>query len=205
MAAWLNLFLLIGQLNVITFVAGLVAIIIAAINIKDFFWFKRGVSLTIPDSARPKLFTRMRNLVKAGELPSMVFGTAMLAIAANAYELLCTAGFPMVYTRVLTLNNLSTPQYYMYLALYNVVYVIPLFVIVLMFTATLGSRKLTEDEGRILKLLSGTMMLLLGLMLVLAPELLNNITAAAGILVLSLAATAIVSLATRKRSGEDKG
>ena len=36
-----------------------------------------------------------------------MIGTVTLALAANSYELLCTAGFPMVYTWVLTLNALS--------------------------------------------------------------------------------------------------
>src|SRR4030043_88063 len=52
MAAWLNLFLFMGQVQMITKVAGLTAVLIAAINIKDFFLFKKGVSLTIPDNAK---------------------------------------------------------------------------------------------------------------------------------------------------------
>ncbi|MFH1403088.1 MAG: hypothetical protein ABIH11_02335 [Candidatus Altiarchaeota archaeon] len=192
MAAWLNFFLFIGQIKAITLIAGIIALIVALLNIKDFFWFKKGVSLSIPESAKPKLFSRMRDLVKASELPSMVLGTAILAIAANTYELLCTAGFPMVYTRVLTLNNLSTTGYYTYLALYNIVYVMPLFTIVMMFTITLGSRKLKEEEGRILKLLSGFMMLSLGVILVVKPGLLNNVVVAVGVLAFSVCATAVV-------------
>ena len=83
----------------------------------------------------------------------------MLALAANMYELLCTAGFPMVYTRTLTLHGLESSTYYLYLALYNLIYVIPLIIIVGVFTLTLGARKLTVNQGRLLKLLSGLMML----------------------------------------------
>ena len=52
MAAWLNLFLHIGELRAVTTAAGIVALVIAAINIKDYFFFKRGVSLTIPESQK---------------------------------------------------------------------------------------------------------------------------------------------------------
>ena len=192
MAAWLNFFLIVGQLRAITLIAGLISIVISAINIKEYFWFKSGVSLTIPDSAKPKLFERMRNLVKEGRFASMIVSTAILAIAANTYELLCTAGFPMVYTRVLTLNNLTHLEYYAYLAMYNIVYVIPLAAIVLFFTLTLGSRKLKEDEGRTLKLLSGIMMLCLGAILVVIPSMLNNVFVAAGILLFSVITTVAV-------------
>ena len=62
MAAWLNLFILIGGLSIITITAGAIALAVAAINIKDFFFFRKGVSLLIPESAKPRLFEQMRNL-----------------------------------------------------------------------------------------------------------------------------------------------
>jgi thiol-disulfide isomerase/thioredoxin len=191
MAAWLNVFLLMGQVEIITKVAGAIAIIIAAINIKDFFIFRKGISLTIPDSAKPKLFDRMRRLMKSSSMFSIIIGTAILAVAANSYELLCTAGFPMVYTRILTLKNLSGFTYYMYLVFYNLVYVIPLAVIVIIFTVTLGRKFLSEEQGRLLKLLSGTMMLGLGGVLLFQPAILNN----ALISLLLLVAALIISLA----------
>jgi hypothetical protein len=81
----------------------------------------------------------------------------------------------MVFTRILTLNSLPSLSYYLYLVFYNIVYVIPLSLIVIAFTVTLGRKKLTEWQGRVLKLLSGTMMLGLGVVLVLEPSLLNNV------------------------------
>ncbi|MFZ2196519.1 MAG: thioredoxin family protein [Thermodesulfovibrionales bacterium] len=182
MAAWLNLFMVAGQLLIITVAAGIIALTVAVINIKDFFFFSKGVSLSIPEKAKPKLFERMRNLLKATSVSSMLMGTVVLAIAANSYELLCTAGFPMVFTRLLTLQDLTTGQYYLYLAMYNFVYVVPLATIVVIFTVTLGAKKITEWQGRKLKLLSGLMMFFLGLILLIDPALLNNIFVAAAIL-----------------------
>jgi len=193
MAAWLNVFLIAGELRVITTIAGLLALFVAVLNIKDYFWFKEGPSLSIPESAKPGLFKRMREIVAAGNLAPMLASTVLLAIVANSYELLCTAGFPMVYTRALTLAQLETWQYYAWLAAYNVIYVIPLLAIVIIFVRTMGARKLTESEGRILKLVSGFMMLGFGLMLLLAPNLLTN--ALASIVVLLLAVGVAVLLA----------
>lgn len=177
MAAWLNLFLVIGQLAAITIAGGIIALLAGSINVKDFFLYNRGISLSIPESAKPKLFERMRGLLKEQSLPAMIFGTIVLAVTANAYELLCTAGFPMVYTRVLTLHQLTTRQYYQYLALYNIVYVAPLAIIVTVITVTLGAGKLTEWQGRQLKLVSGFMMLSLGAVLIVDPAVLNNVLA----------------------------
>jgi hypothetical protein len=193
MAAWLNVFLIAGELRVITIVAGLLALTVAALNIKDYFWFKEGPSLSIPDAAKPGLFKRMREVVTTGNMGPMLASTVLLAIVANSYELLCTAGFPMVYTRALTLAKLEPWQYYAWLAVYNVIYVLPLLAIVIVFTRTMGARKLSESEGRILKLVSGFMMLGFGLVLLLAPGLLTNPFASILVLVVAVAASVLIA------------
>lgn len=209
MAAWLNLFLVVGSLRWITLTAGLVAIAIALLNIKEYFWFRQGVSLTIPAHAKPKLYQRTRALLKADSLPTLLLGTTVLALAANSYELLCTAGFPMLYTRLLTLHALPTAVYYAYLAAYNGIYVTPLLLIVLFFAIKFGARKLRAEEGRILKLVSGVMMLLLGGLLVSAPELLGQVVVAVGLLLIALAITTLLVVWERRtqrlvQSGESK-
>lgn len=202
MAAWLNLFLIFGHLAWITSIAGLVAVAIALINIKEFFWFKRGVSLTIPESAKPGIFQRMTRLVGESRLWAMVAGTIFLAFTTNLYELLCTSGFPMVYTRVLTLRDLPATAHVGYLILYNLIYVTPLALIVVGFVWTLGARKLTEYEGRALKLLSGVMMLLLGGLLIVAPERLSHASSAIVMLAASIAITALVAVCARGKFNE---
>ncbi len=176
MAAWLNLFLATGGIRIVTLLAGLVALLIGAFNIKDYFLFHKGPSLSIPEKAKPGLYHRVRDLVKSANYLSLLGGTALLAIAANSYELLCTAGFPMVFTRILTLQELPNWQYYGYLALYNIVYVIPLLVIVIIFAVTLGAHQLSEKQGRCLKLISGVMMADMGLVLAFFPAMLQSLT-----------------------------
>lgn len=194
MVAWLNVFLVFGALPAVTLIAGLVAITIALLNVKDYFWFQKGPTLSIPERAKPKLFSRMRVLTASSSFPLILAGTVTLALAANTYELLCTSGFPMVFTRVLTLNELSTLQHYGYLGLYNLVYITPLLIIVGVFVWTLGSRKLSERGGRVLKLMSGLMMLGLGVVLVFAPGWLENPLAAPAVLLVALLATGAILL-----------
>ncbi|MCG6971152.1 MAG: thioredoxin family protein [Gammaproteobacteria bacterium] len=201
MAAWLNMFLLIGQINAITYIAGTVAVIFALINIKDYFWFKQGVSLSIPDSAKSSLFARMRKLVNSQNTTAMVLAAIGLAVFANLYEFLCTAGFPMVFARILTLNDLSSTAYYLYLVFYNVIYIVPLLLIVIVFSLTLGTRKLQERQGRILKLMSGMMMLGLGVILLLEPNWLNNVGVAVLLLTVALLITYFVTLIEGRRPG----
>jgi hypothetical protein len=104
----------------------------------------------------------------------LILATLVLALAANSYELLCTMGLPMVFTRILTLEQLPELHYYVYLALYNLVYVLPLAIIVGIFVWTMGRHKLSESGGRLLKLVSGCMMGALGLVLLADPDRLSQ-------------------------------
>lgn len=197
MAAWLNVFQLLGTLGWTTLAAGLLAMAVGVINIKDFFALARGPSLSIPEAAKPDIYRRARAVLQSDKTWAMLGATVLLAVAANFYELLCTAGFPMVYTRLLTLAEPSTTARYAWLALYNLVYVLPLLMIVLVFVGTLSAHKLSEREGRLLKLLSGTMMLELGILLVLAPAALNSLAVTALLLGVALAVTALAAHLTR--------
>ncbi|MBU5611769.1 glutaredoxin family protein [Geomonas azotofigens] len=208
LAAWLNLFLVAGTLPAVTTAAGILALLIGLVNVKDFFLFRQGVTLGIPEGKKPRLFARMRLLLKAESLPSLLAGTGVLAVAANSYELLCTAGFPMVFTRALTLHRLTAPGYYSYLALYCLVYAVPLAAIVVIFTVTLGGKKLSEWQGRVLKLVSGLMMLGLGGVLLARPALLTDPVVSALLMAATLALAGVLALCFRRAytgGGQDGG
>ena len=197
MAAWLSVFQIFGHLAWVTLAAGALAVFVGVVNVKDFFWFEQGISLSIPVAAKPDIFRRARTILAADRLPTMIAATAFLAIAANFYELLCTAGFPMVFTRLLTLADLPAAGRYTYLAAYNLIYVLPLAAIVVVFARTLGTRKLSEREGRLLKLMSGLMMLGLGVLLLLAPERVSQVGIAFVLMAVAVATTVLVARLTR--------
>ena len=199
MAAWLNVFQWLGEIRLVTWVAGSIAVIMAFINIKDYFQMHKGVSLSLSADQKQDIFRRARGLLQQDSLAPLLTGTVILAVAANSYELLCTAGFPMVYTRILTLHELPSSSYYLYLVLYNLIYIVPLFLIVLLFVVTMGKRKLRESEGRLLKLLSGLMMLGLGMILLLKPELLNHIMIAILLVAGAVGLTGLIAWFGRER------
>ena len=190
----LNAFLITKEhITILTILVGGVALLLGIFNIKDFFFFKKGYSLSIPESKKPAIYRRMRNLVKTAYLPAVIGGAIFLAISVNFYELICSAILPVAYIRVLTLHNLSSLQYYGYIFFYNVVYVIPLFIIVGIFVITLGRRQLTEWHGQILKLLSGIMITGFGILLLFDYKILENVATPILLLIFSLVLTGIIS------------
>lgn len=170
MAAWLTVFMVLGVSQPLRIGLALLALAVGGINVKDFFAMGRGPSLSIPESAKPGFYRRVREVLHADNLAGAMTGIVVLAFLVNLVELLCTAGLPAVYTAVLTAQNLSTVKYYTYLALYISAYMLDDAIMVTIGVATLSQRKLQEKGGRWLKLLSGLVIIVLGLLLLLRPE-----------------------------------
>ncbi|MCA8996841.1 MAG: hypothetical protein KDA80_07645 [Planctomycetaceae bacterium] len=170
MAAWLNVFLFVGLFRPIQITLGLLAIAMGAIHVKDFFAFKQGISLSIPDSAKPGIYSRVHKIVTAESLWGALIGASVLAVFVNVIELLCTAGLPALYSQILTQQNYSAITNYLYLLLYIVAYMFDDSLMVALVVVTMGKHKMQERHGRWLKLVSGLAIITLGLVLLVRPE-----------------------------------
>ena len=174
MTAWLNLFALTGFARWITVGLGVALVAMGLVNLKELLWFKKGVSLMIPEKAKPGLFRRMRAVAQTASLPAALAGIVVLAFVVNLVELGCTLGLPAVFTRILSLRqDVSVAGRYFFLALYNVAYVVPLAIIVVVAAATLHRLTLSERAAKVLKAVSGVLLVSFGVLFVAAPEVLQ--------------------------------
>ena len=169
LAAWLNLFLFAGAARPVQVALGLLAIAAGALHWKDAVVPGRGPSLHIPAAARPRLYARVRRVLQAEDLGGALVAVTVLALFVNFVELLCTAGLPALYTRVLSLQGLPPLAHYGYLALYCAAYVLDHLLVLAVAVATLGGRRLQERHGRWLDAVSGAVLVGLGAVLALRP------------------------------------
>ena len=176
MLGLLNVFRYIGFLGWIRLVVALIAFLFGIVNIKDFFWYKRGISFTIPDKYKPKIFARIRDIMKKDRTGiALVFGTAIMALGITLVELPCTAGFPVVWTNIVAGHNLSTFTFALLFLLYILIYLLDELIVFVTMAVTLRASRMQEKHGRILKLIGGMIMLALGLTLLIKPGLLDDI------------------------------
>ena len=173
MAAWFSIFKLIQLQRSVEIALGTLAVLIGLVNVKDFFWFKKGISLSIPESVKPSIYQRVRKIVTSQYLSAAIAGAVVLAVMVNLVELLCTAGLPALYTKILHSQNLPDWQNYLYLGLYNIAYMLDDSIVLCVVVMTLSHRKLQEREGRWLKFVSGVAILALGLAMLFQPDLLK--------------------------------
>jgi len=156
-----------------------IAGVFGVINIKDFFWFKKGVSLTIPEGSKPGIYQRMRGVLAAADsMPALVSATALLAAGVSFVELACTAGFPVLWTNLVAAQQVTPFVFVLLLALYMLVYQLDELMIFGGAVITMRATKLQERQGRLLKLVGGMVMLSLAAVMLVNPELMNDVRTA---------------------------
>jgi thiol-disulfide isomerase/thioredoxin len=172
MAAWLNLLLFIGFIFWIRVIIGLVALGGGAYNLKEYFSNPAGVCKVTGAEKRQKFFEKLKNIVYRKNFYIALGGIIILAFAVNLVELICSAGLPVVFTQVLALSDLSVWQYYFYMLLYILIFMLDDLIVFFLAMATLQVTGITSKYSRISHLVGGILMLIIGLLLIFKPELL---------------------------------
>lgn len=170
MAAWLNLLLFIGFILWIRIVVGLVALAGGSYNLKEFFTNKEAGCKVTGTEKRQKVFEKLKSITQQKSFYLALGGIIILAFAVNLVELICSAGLPVVFTQILALSYLASWQYYMYMLLYILIFMLDdLFVFIVAMT-TLQMTGITTKYSRISHLIGGILMLVIGLLLIFKPE-----------------------------------
>ncbi len=194
-AGLFTVFTFVGFAPWIRIAVALVAGFMAVVSIKDYFWFKQGLTLTIPDAKKPGIYAGMRRVLDKGDsLPAVIGATAVLAAGVSLVEFGCTAGFPVLWTNLLSAQDATVLTFASLLLVYMLIYQLDEFVIFLTAVFTLRATRLQERQGRLLKLGGGMLMLGLALVMIVDPEIMSTVSGSLGVFVASMAVAAIVVL-----------
>lgn len=168
--------------TIILMVLGLVITAAGVINLKDFFFFRKGISLTISDENKSKIMKKAGRIAKALQegrqdrrmLLFAIGATFVLAVFVNLVEFGCTAILPTVYMASLltSFGEEIGAGHVFWTGIYALVYILPLLAILANFVYSFKSARLSESQGRVLKLVAGLFMLFFGMLMVFSPELL---------------------------------
>lgn len=179
-SAWLNLFLVLEQIKFITYIVGIIIVFFSIFLLKEYF---HGIVCKLcqiePDKENiftrfeRVLFERLKNISESKmALPFILGGVAAIAAGVNLVELVCSFGFPLAFTKILSSQQLSSLSYYSYLLIYIIFYMIDDFLIFLVALFTLKMTNLSQKYLKTVKLISGILLLVLGLVMIFYPELL---------------------------------
>ena len=173
MTAWLNAFLLIGYSRPLTVIIGAVAIGAGTFNLYDYIKSGGQVVCEVVDTeSRKSTMSRIESIAASPITIGVVFSVMALAFIVNSFEFVCSAALPAIFTGVLTLANLSTLQYYLYIFLY--VFFLMLDHLVIFSAAALAiNTSLADRYMKYCRPIGGTILLVLGVILLFAPQLLR--------------------------------
>jgi hypothetical protein len=167
MTVWLNLFLFIGYVKTVTIVIGLVALGGGILQIRGFIQTKGAVVCEVTgEESRKKTMTKVQEIVSSPLTWGILAGIIALAFTVNAVEFVCSAAIPAVFTQVLSLAGLTTFQYYGYILLYVLFFMLDDLVIfgtaAFALTSSLGDRysKYTRPIGATILIILGLLLLL---------------------------------------------
>lgn len=198
-AGLFTMFTVINFVGWIQIVVAVVALFFALVNIKDYFWYKEGVSFTISDEKKPGIFQRMRRVMDASQsFWGMAGATVILAAGVSLVEFSCTAGFPVLWTNLLVSQRVAPLEFALLLLVYLLIYQLDELVIFFAAVFTLRASRLEEKHGRMLKLAGGVLMLTLAAVMLIKPALLNSINSALIIFAIAFGIVALILLLHRK-------
>jgi len=175
LTAWLNLFLAISYVNLTRILIGVFALGVGVWQIKNFIGYRGVCPVTdesgkFGDRIRDGLRKRAEKLALSPLTFGILIGVIILALGVNLVEFFCSAGLPAIYTRVLTLSQISTLSYYLYLLLYTFVFMLDDLIIFSLAVITLSRIGFTEKYNYWATLIGGLLILILGILLIFKPE-----------------------------------
>ncbi|MFA5050066.1 MAG: thioredoxin family protein [Candidatus Micrarchaeia archaeon] len=173
MTAWLNIFLLIGYIKLVTIIVGTVALGGGILSIKEYATTKEALVCKVGDEeSHNKTAKKIEKIISEKISVGLIISIIALAFVVNSVEFVCSAAIPAIFTQVLALSHLSGLEYYEYIGLYVLFFMLDDLIIFGLAAFAVSSISIGEKYARYCKLFGGIILLILGIMLLFAPNLL---------------------------------
>ncbi|TDR54364.1 hypothetical protein DFP85_107137 [Halomonas ventosae] len=189
------------HLSGIQLVVALFALVFGAVNVKDYFAFRQGLSFSIPERFKPRIYRGSREVRRERSLPALLLTTLVLAAGVALIELPCTAGFPVIWSSLVAEAGIQGPAFAGLLATYLLVYLLDEILILGTAIVTLRIGRMQETHGRTLKLIGGMVMLALGGVLLVEPALMESLAGSLVVIGAALAGALAVMAVSGRHSG----
>lgn len=171
MASWLNITQTFTKISLLRNIIALVAIIGGLYNLYSYIKTRKDTGCSvINDKKRTKIFTKIKKFTTEKNFILALLGTITLAITVNLVELACSAGLPVMYIEILQINGLTQFEYYIYLFLYVLIFMLDDIIVFTVAMITLQLTGISTKYGKLTKLIGGIILLLIGLLMIFNPS-----------------------------------
>ena len=171
MLAWLNAATLLLSINYVRLIIGIIALIGAVINLSSYIKHRKDNGCdVIDDKKRNKIFDKIKKFTSEKKLFLALLGAMALAVSVNIVELACSAGLPVMFIEILSLNHPSALAKGIYIALYMIAFLLDDLIVFIVAMSTMELTGFSTKYGKLSKLIGGILLLGIGVLLIFKPE-----------------------------------
>ncbi len=171
--SWLNLAVFLNNIIYIRLAIAFIAIIFGAYSVIKFIknLNTNNDGCEVVDSKnRKRIINSIKKIVKEKSFILALLGIVLLAISVNIIELLCSLGLPVMFSEILTLNEVSNTGKIIYSLIYILFFLIDDIVIFIIAMKTMEIKVISNKFGKYSHLIGGLIMLLIGFLIMVKPE-----------------------------------
>ena len=171
MFTWLNVIASISLSLIFRIIIAIFAIGAGIFNLYNYYKsLKKDDGCTVTNTnqrktimANIKKFTQEKNLILG------LLGIIVLAVGVNFVELLCSAGLPVLFTEILSINKVSPGAAWIFSLIYIIFFMLDDFIIFFIAVKTMNLKVISTKYSKYSHLAAGIIMLIIGILLIVKP------------------------------------
>jgi glutaredoxin len=169
MISWLNITVFFGSITFIRWGIAAIAIVGGLFNFRSYLNAPKDGCEVVDDDKRKKLKKKVLSIANQPVFYLAILGVIGLAASVNFIELLCSAGFPVIFTQILALQHLNPFQYVGYLLLYIFFYLLDDLLVFFIAMKTMSLTGFSTKYGKWSHLIGAIVMIAIGLLMIFKP------------------------------------
>ena len=168
----INFVLSVVAINWLKIAIAIFILIAGFLNLKKYLKIRKeeaGCNI-VDEKKRKKFITKIKKIMDSKNFVLALLGIITLAVSVNLIELACSLGFPVIFTEILSLNNIEGITKIIYLLLYILFYLIDDLAVFTISMITVQATGITNKYNKLCTLISAIIMIIMGLLLLFKPD-----------------------------------
>ena len=171
--SWLELSVFLNKVGFIRLGIAVCAVILGTVSIVKFIdSIGKDGCVVVNKENRKRIITSIKNIIKEKSFVFAILGMMLLACSVNIIELFCSLGLPVIFTQILSLNEVSGTMRIVYSLIYVFFFMIDDLLVFFISMKTLELKAISNKYSKYSSLIGGLLMMIIGLLMIYKPEVL---------------------------------
>ena len=167
MIGFLHVAMFINTISLLKYLVALFALCFGGYNIYRYIKTRKEAGCDVVNKdQRKKIMIRIKNILANNSFTLALIGIVLLAVSVNLIELLCSLGLPVVFTEILSINNVKGIARILYILLYVLFFLIDDLIVFFIAMKTLKITAISNKYTKYSHLIGGIIMIIIGLLMI---------------------------------------